>query len=195
MQRLSARSEHSIGDRVRAKRTAQGLSVRALAQRANVSASMISGIENDAKSPSIGTLMALAQALGMSLSQLVDDTPARSGALLHLRKTEHRIVRDANGVSREQFEPAIEGSRLEFVRFVLPPQGTTGDLAPHAPGSLEHAHISTGTVEVWAGEQVIVAEEGDTVVFQADQRHGYRNMGGSETAIYVVVEPAAEQNR
>ena len=196
MQRLSAPGERSIGERVREKRIAQSLTVRELARLAGVSASMISGIENDAKSPSIGTLMALAQALGMSLSQLVDDTPRRSGGLLRLPKSAHRIVTDASGVSREHFEPSIEGSRLEFVRFVLPPQGATGDLAPHAPGSLEHAHVSAGSAEVLAGDESITAEEGDTVVFQADQRHAYRNTGPGELAIYVVVEPPARsENR
>ena len=154
-----------------------------------MSASMISGVETGAKSPSIAVLIALAEALGTSLSQLIGDGPPREGTLLRLSKADQRTVTDRGGVSREHFEPAIEGSRLEFVRFVLPPNASTDELAPHAAGSLEHAHVSIGSVEIWAGEQRISADEGDTVVFHADQRHGYRNTGAGTAAIYVVVEP------
>jgi quercetin dioxygenase-like cupin family protein len=155
---------------------------------------MISGVEHGAKSPSISVLVALAEALGTSLSQLIDGGEPRAGSLLRLTKADQRIVTDPSGVSREHFEPGIEGSRLEFVRFVLPPGSTTNELAPHALGSLEHAHVSHGSVEIWAGTDHIAASAGDTVVFNADQGHGYRNTGRSEAAVYVVVEPRSGPN-
>jgi len=54
-----------IGDRVQQARKAAGLSLRALAEKAGVSAMAISKYENNQSIPSSGVLLALAQALGV----------------------------------------------------------------------------------------------------------------------------------
>lgn len=54
-----------IGDRIRQARQASGLSLRALAQKAGISAMAISKYENNQSIPSSGVLLALAAALGV----------------------------------------------------------------------------------------------------------------------------------
>ncbi|MGZ3561544.1 MAG: helix-turn-helix domain-containing protein [Vulcanimicrobiaceae bacterium] len=178
----------TIGQRLRARRKASGLTLRALAARAGISASMISDTEHGTKSASISVLVALAEALGTTLSALLGEGEPRQPSMLHLSRAEQRVVINPNGARREHFEPPVAGSRLEFLRFVLPAGADTGDLVPHA-GSIEHAHISSGVVEAWSGSERIVAQAGDTIVFRSDQRHGYRNAGDVEASLYVVIEP------
>jgi transcriptional regulator with XRE-family HTH domain len=57
----------SVGERVRREREKQGLTGAALAERAGVSAGMISQIENDQAEPSLETLENVAGALGVSV--------------------------------------------------------------------------------------------------------------------------------
>jgi DNA-binding XRE family transcriptional regulator/mannose-6-phosphate isomerase-like protein (cupin superfamily) len=70
--REQATSEYgAMGDRLRAARQARGLSLRALAERLNVSPSLISQVETGRANPSVSTLYAIVQALGISLDELL----------------------------------------------------------------------------------------------------------------------------
>ena len=60
----------SVGQRLRAERERQGIGLRELARRVNVSASLISQIELGRATPSVGTLYAIVNELNISLDQL-----------------------------------------------------------------------------------------------------------------------------
>ena len=64
---ISSEPAKSLGAQIRAARTEQGLTLRALAKRADVSPSLLSRVENDKSTPSVSTLYAVAAALGVSL--------------------------------------------------------------------------------------------------------------------------------
>ena len=68
-----------VGDRIREERNRRGLSVRQLARDVGVSASLISQIENGRSRPSVSTLYAITQALGISVED-VFDTATEAGA-------------------------------------------------------------------------------------------------------------------
>jgi transcriptional regulator with XRE-family HTH domain len=178
----------SIAERLRAYRIGLGLTVREVASRSGVSPSMVSETERGAKTPSIAVLMALAEALGISLTRLLEKDASR-GPVRVLARADHRVVVDRSGVRREHLGPTASGSRLEFVRFVLPAGTETGMLSAHHAGSIEHVHVAEGTVEVRISGEHVRAAQGDSVVFPADQAHGYANVGKGEATMYVVVEP------
>src|SRR5688500_16583881 len=60
---------HDIGRRLRERREAQGFSLRALADRIGVTASLLSQIETGQVNPSVDTLFALADGLQMSVAE------------------------------------------------------------------------------------------------------------------------------
>src|SRR5579862_3597322 len=62
---------HTIGARVRDERLRQKIGVRELARRVGVSASLISQVELGKASPSVGTLYAIVNELGLSLDELL----------------------------------------------------------------------------------------------------------------------------
>src|SRR5262245_30925225 len=71
-----------IGPRLRAQREQLGLSLRELARRIGVSASLISQIERDKVNPSVSTLYALVRELRLGMGELfsteTDATPLAS---------------------------------------------------------------------------------------------------------------------
>jgi len=72
-----------MGDRLRAARVARGLSLRALAERLGVSPSLISQVETGRAKPSVSTLYAIVNALGISLDELLfTDAWSASSALV-----------------------------------------------------------------------------------------------------------------
>lgn len=65
---------NNIGDRLKYFREQKGLSLRTLGKLAHVSHSFIADIESGRSKPSLDTIQALVKALGISFSDLVEDT-------------------------------------------------------------------------------------------------------------------------
>ena len=66
-------SDHTIGSRIRAFRTARGLSPAELAQTAGLTEEFLLGLENDGVYPAIGPLHKIARALDLRLGTFLDD--------------------------------------------------------------------------------------------------------------------------
>jgi transcriptional regulator with XRE-family HTH domain/mannose-6-phosphate isomerase-like protein (cupin superfamily) len=98
---LSPRQEAKLGARLRAAREQRGLSVRGLSRELNVSASFLSQLENGKARPSVATLYAMSNALGVSIDDLFsDEGPDFSGAGRHAPAKGRR---HANGRSDSVF--------------------------------------------------------------------------------------------
>ena len=76
------------GRAVKQHREAAGFSLRMLATRSGISPSMISDIERGTKSPTVTTMVRLADALGVSAAALIDGGHGPSTA--HSRSTPRR---------------------------------------------------------------------------------------------------------
>jgi len=174
------------GRAVKHQREAAGLSLRMLAERSGVSPSMISDIERGAKSPTVTTLVRLAQALGVSAAALLDQGITR----IHITRQS-----DAGGGEHparwESLGPSMPGSRIDFVRYHIPPATVLGPSAAHAAGTVEHVHVAAGTIRVTVGDETADLSAGDSCSCRTDVPHGVENPDPSrEALIYVILERA-----
>ena len=176
-----------VGRAVKQQREAVGFSLRMLGARSGVSPSMISDIERGTKSPTVTTVVRLARALGVSLAALID-----GGAGLSPRI---RVLRRGEGASGDHparwnsLGPAAPGSRIDFVRYHIPPSTVLGPAAAHTPGTVEHMHVAAGTVRVTVGDETTELSEGDSCSCRTDAPHGIENPDPSaEALIYLIVE-------
>ncbi|MEU6040865.1 XRE family transcriptional regulator [Actinomadura sp. NPDC047616] len=64
-----------VGARIREERLKRGVTLRALARAVGVSASMVSQIETGKSQPSVSTLYAITQSLGISIEDVFNATP------------------------------------------------------------------------------------------------------------------------
>lgn len=178
-----------IGTRVRAARERTGESLRALAQRAGVSSSMLSDIERGAKSPTISILSAIAEGLGLPLSSLVvDQQPLETGPLVS-RSTDMARVTDTDSlVERLNLGPVIAESHVEFVRFVMPSGSSTGGYTAHAVGTIERIYVARGTVEVALDGKTYTLSPGDAMIYRASVPHPFYAIGTEPAEVYLVVE-------
>lgn len=61
-----------IGDKIKQLRIERGLSQRALARLSEISQATISAIESSTKAPSTVTIMSIAKAMNVTVSEIVD---------------------------------------------------------------------------------------------------------------------------
>ena len=89
-----------IGEKLRAARRAQQLSLRELAERAEVSPSMLSKIENGKANPSVRTLHSLSEALSVPVHRLFSEKTetkldmTMANALSEMTASEFRVAED-----------------------------------------------------------------------------------------------------
>lgn len=175
------------GRAVKQRREAAGLSLRDLAARSGISASMISDVERGTKSPTVTTVVRLAQALGVSAASLIDGGAEPAPRIRVLRHGEG--AGGAHPAPWESLGPAGPGSRIDFVRYQIPPSTSLGPAAAHTPGTLEHMHVAAGTVRVTVGDETAELVAGDSCTCRTDAPHGMENPDPSvEALIYLIVE-------
>jgi transcriptional regulator with XRE-family HTH domain len=177
-----------IAQAIKNRREQLGLTLRVLASRSRVSASMISDVERGTKSPTIATLSALAQALEMPLSALVDS--AAPGRIQVTRAREQpEFIDPTSGARRNGFGPALAASKVEFLSYAVPPHTVAGPFEAHSRGTIEHMHLAAGSIRAVFGTEAVMLEAGDSCTCLADTPHRFDNSEGDvEALIYIVVE-------
>lgn len=175
------------GRTVKRQREAAGLSLRMLATRSGISSSMISDIERGAKSPTVITVIRLAEALGVSAATLIDGGADPATRIRILRRD--AAASGEHPASWQSLGPAAPGSRIEFVRYQIPPATILGPSAAHAPGTVEHVHVAAGTIRVSVGDETAELSAGDSCSCRTDVPHGVENPHPTaEALIYLIVE-------
>ena len=94
---------------------------------------MISDIERGTKSPTVTTVVRLAQALGVTAAALIDGGTGPAPRIRVLRRGEG--AGGEHPAPWESLGPAAPGSRIDFVRYQLPPSTVLGPATAHAPGT------------------------------------------------------------
>ena len=175
------------GRAVKRQREARGFSLRTLAAHSGISSSMISDIERGAKSPTVVTLVRLAEALGVSAASLVD---AGAGPAPRIR-----VLRGGEGAGGEHpapwqsLTPPAPGNSIDFVRFRIPPATVLGPTPAHAAGTVEHMHVASGAVRVTVGDETAELAAGDSCSCRTDVTHAVENPDpAAEALVYVIVE-------
>ncbi|ROO59203.1 XRE family transcriptional regulator [Micromonospora sp. Llam0] len=195
-----------LGGRIRAARQARGMSLRALAKKVGVSASMLSLVETGRSRSSVSTLYAIVEALDMSMVDLFDTPPSPNGSapvpaaatiearldseVAIVRRDQGRRIEMDSGVVWEQLGPAT-GSGTEFLRVTYPPgakSSVSGRFQRHT--GHEHAYIMDGELTCQVGFQEVVLGTGDSMVFDSSRPHLLENRSDQDVhAIWFIVRP------
>lgn len=179
-----------VGSNLRRLRTRRGLSLERLAQISGVSRAMLGQIELGQSAPTINVLWKIARALEVTFSALIS-ARTQTGALV-LRSSESKILtsKDRSFSSRALF-PFDEPRRVEFYELRLA-AGSVETADAHPPGTSENLVCTAGTVEIDVSGETHRLEPGDSILFEADTPHAYRNAGRVEAVMYLVMTYAEE---
>jgi transcriptional regulator with XRE-family HTH domain len=175
----------ALGNRIRAARTRRGLSVAELASLAGVSKSLVSQIERGIAAPSIDTLRRLASALQLPVFSLFMEEP---GVGMVVRRSERRVVRyPGSRAIREVLSPTLDG-RMVLLWVTFPPGDEDGREPVKHVGE-ESVVVVRGTLEVNIGPQRVILEAGDSMTFDSEVPHTFRNPSTEETEIVTAISP------
>jgi transcriptional regulator with XRE-family HTH domain len=176
-----------MGERLRAARGAQRLSLRELARRLGVSPSLISQIETGRANPSVSTLYAIAAELDVSLDELMfndrrqaaltaAEIPRSADELLQ-RADSRKRIRLASGVEWERLTPRSEKD-VEFLYVTYEVGGASSpETAYQRHSGHEWGYVLEGRLDVRIGFSDYILEPGDAISFDSTIPHRLANAG------------------
>ncbi len=190
---------NELGSRLRLARELAGESVRGLARRVGVSASLVSQIELGRVQPSVGTLYSISNELGISLDDLFRDGepdaparpsgPAAASAVGPVQRSLGRkTIRLAGGVRWERLTARTD-EEVEFLNVVYDVGGAScaeDSLVRH--GGKEYAYLISGRLGFKIGFDEFELGPGDSISFDAQMPHRLWTIGREPAvAIWVIV--------
>ena len=182
-----------IANRVRALRAEHGLTLDALAEKSDVSRSMISLVERGESSATAVVLEKIATGLGVSLASLFENADAPANPV---SRREDRVVwRDPeSGYVRRNISPANFASPIQIVEVMLPADARVAyesgarDVSIH-----QQIWVLEGRIEVTLGRIVHRLAQDDCLAMRLDVPTAFRNRTRKQARYIVVL--ATERTR
>jgi transcriptional regulator with XRE-family HTH domain len=176
-----------IASRVRSGRARRRWTLDELAARSAVSRRLIVQIEHAEANPSLATLLKLAAALGVTLTELLSEQPEDRPAAVVPGSDAMTLWSTAAGSTARLL---VSHGPLELWSWTLQP-GDRRTSQAHRPGSLELLTVHTGTVALDVSDQHVEIPAGDSAWFDATQPHAYSNPAAvAANLTLAVLEPA-----
>lgn len=173
-----------LGERIKTRRKELALTLQQLAEKSSLSAPFISQAERDLTTPSLVSLLALAEALEVELSyfmRIPDNTN-----IVH-RAAKPRVIEVDSLVRYFDLASQLENRQLDIILMRIPP----GHVFPVDQRNGEDMlYLISGELYATAGQTKTVLKAGDSMHFDSRLPHSARNMSNEEAVLLYVGTPS-----
>ncbi len=170
---------YTIGEKLKALRLQQKLTIKDVSERTQLTKSLISQIENGKSLPSLKSLIALTTALGTTVGYLFSNDMDSSDAVV--RAGDRKVMSTRNGVTLYLLTPSLRNRQVEFLSVVYEKGASSGIL--HSHSGEEYGIVLKGRLEVTVREDTYVLEEGDSIVINSEIPHKISNAHTGDTEV------------
>ncbi len=180
----------AIGARLRLRRKVRGLSLKAVAGRAEVSIGLLSQIERGLSMPSVRSLAAICAALDMPVGWLFGDGGDAEANPLVVRRHARRVMDlGAKGMVKEFMTPD-HCPGIQMMRLVIRPGGSTGEKAYSHRQGANCGTVLSGVLGLEVDGEVLRLAAGDSFAFEATRSIRFWCEGEQDAVVLWVVAPA-----
>ena len=180
----------AIGLIIKHNRELCGYSLRELAEITGLSSSYISQMENGKVSPSLSSLVKVADALGTTIQGLFEEVSLKDESPV-IRKDNRRLSRSIDKNVKISFATNSTLSKIMQVAIVeLQIGAQTGDNASsYKRFGSQVMFVNKGKVEATLGDETYILNKGDSLNMISDAPHSARNIHSSVSEIIFFVVP------
>lgn len=172
-----------IASGIHAARRRAGMTLATLAAQIELDKGYLSRLERGEKSPSIGALLKIAEALNVQIGQLFGETTGKDAITL-VRRDQHIDLASAGDLLSQVILPATGQRRLSA--FLIEPD--KGEEVRHTahPGD-ELLYVLEGSIEVAFNDRKLQLEAGDCLHFDGHLQHLICSAGRKRSRVLIVV--------
>lgn len=165
----------SLARNVKRWRTERGFTLETLAARAGVSRGMLIQIEQARTNPSLGTVVKIGDALGISITTLLDYERGPKVRIVPAEQAVRLWHTDAGSYNRLLAGAEAPGPLEMWDWRLMPGDGSPSD--PHPAGTIELVHVTAGDLALTVDGVEYVVPAGASASFEANTLHRYGNDG------------------
>jgi transcriptional regulator with XRE-family HTH domain len=184
------RKESEIGEAIRYIRKEKGFTLNALAEKSGFSQGFLSKVENSQKAPSIATLIRIANALNVRISDIFGETELET-PITHVRKNERKKL-SSNGLY-EALAPQFHNRHMDPYILKDSPGKSTNPVVQHE--GEEMLFVLEGRMKFFHGNKEFIVEEGDCIYYDSGIPHTGFPVGDKELKCLMVVYNPDQQAR
>lgn len=177
-----------LSQRIRDFRKKRGLTLEQLAERSQLTQSVLSKVENSRVTPSLAALGRIAEALGVSLSELVSGIDEKRGLIIVRKGESAPVSRDRQNrtFTYRSLAPAKHRKLMEPLLVEIPPRGQARkELLSHQ--GEEFILVLKGAIEIDCGGDRTRLASGDCAYLDSTEAHRVTNPSGTAAEILCVI--------
>lgn len=183
--------DKKVGERIRAFREKQNLSLADLAGRTGLEEDFLGAVETKDLYPSLGPLLKIARALGVRLGTFLDDHVSRDPLIVRLaeRKEEFSMHQDGDKPASHEYYSLGKGKtdrHMEPFFIVMNPEPEE-DMALSVHEGEEFIVVVSGQVRLAYGREVSILGPGDSIYYNSVVPHNLSAAGTEPASIYAVL--------
>ncbi|MFG2133380.1 helix-turn-helix domain-containing protein [Streptomyces sp. NPDC048751] len=175
----------SLARNVKRWRTERGFTLETLAARAGVSRGMLIQIEQARTNPSLGTVVKIGDALGISITTLLDYEQGPKVRVVTAEQTVRLWHTEAGSYNRLLAGTEAPGPLEMWDWRLMPGESSASD--PHPAGTVEIVHVSAGELTLTVDGVAHHVQAGGSATFEANTPHTYGNDGDVPTEMVMAV--------
>jgi transcriptional regulator with XRE-family HTH domain len=168
----------TLGERIKQLRAERALQQRQLAEKAELTPSMVSQIESGRLTPSLHTLGRIATALGVPIASLFDGQPP--GRVQVTRKKDYPVVSfDGTTETWSVLGAGLFQGKIRAVVSTLGPReaGINTDKVVIESGQMKLFYVIEGKVALYYNGERYDLETGDSAYLDGGTPHRWENIG------------------
>lgn len=180
-----------VGERIRAFREKQNLSLADLGERTGLDVSFLSAVETEDLYPSLGPLLKIARALGLRLGTFLDDQVSRDPLIVRLgERTREMAMRVDGSLNASHLYSSLGRGKTDrhmepFFIEMTPEAESDKKLSSHE--GEEFIVVVEGQVQLVFGRDTTILGPGDSIYFNSVVPHNVSAVGGGKASIYAVL--------
>lgn len=183
----------TLGARIRKSRRTLGRTLQEIADKSQVTKSLLSKIENEKTSPPIATLTRIAKALGVNITTLLSEEDS-SGSTIHTKA--EAMIKSMTKTDMGYSFFSIAGGRADKLMqtyiFKIKKGKTPDQNLNHR--SEEFIYIIEGDLQYTVGSTTYTLKKGDSLYFDAEENHSFKAVSKEVTYLGVFVDRPKAKN-
>ncbi|MEQ6120315.1 XRE family transcriptional regulator [Reichenbachiella sp. MALMAid0571] len=177
----------NIGKKIKEERKNKNLNLQEVASRSNITAGLLSKIENFRAVPSLPVLLNISKALDVNMADLVENVVSNKEVSYLLVKKDEGSIEEREDSEGLTYESLIHQD-LSDINFRANIVRVRPDCyrEPIATDAMELIYVISGTVTYGFDNEEVVLEEGDTFYFDGSFPHSVKNNDKTQAVLFKV---------
>ena len=176
-----------IGQRIKAVRRAQQLTIETLADASGLTKSFLSKVERGRSTASVAALLRISSALGLPLSSLFENSATRHV----IRAGDYPRVQFGGHAVVEYLLTPVAERRTQVILSHIDPGGGSGAELYQLPGDVEFVYVVRGRLVLHFSDGDVTLHEGDSITFDPAQYRAFEVPSDAErTTVLWSISPA-----